>query len=91
MTSLRVTTATQSTMLTCPQCQHLFAPTKQRQTFCKPRCRALYSKEHGLQGEVAGVTRLLHGVSIVLHFKGPAEEKAVRLLKRQMVRLVVEP
>jgi hypothetical protein len=79
-------------MTTCAQCHAMFLARKPGQYFCKASCRAAYQRETGLQGQVAGVTRLLRGVSVVIHFPdGPAAEKAIALTKRQTVSIVREP
>lgn len=91
-TRVRVQTDIQSEMTPCAYCHGLFAMRKPGQHFCKAACRAAYSRETGLQGRVASVTRLLRGVSVVLHFQdGPAAEKAITLKKQQIVSVVREP
>lgn len=78
--------ADQQTLRTCPYCQSLFAPKRKAQQFCGSRCRSRYHLVIGMQGTVAGVTRLKRGVSVVLHFQdGPAADAAINLRKGDVV------
>lgn len=79
-------------MTTCLYCHAEFAARKPGTFFCKAAHRAAYQRETGLQGEVAGVSRLISGVKVVIHFPaGPAATKAIGLFKRQKVLLVKDP
>lgn len=82
----------QMEMRECPYCKVMFQPKRPRQGFCKRQCGKWYHEDVGTEGVVAGVTRIKRGVSIVLHFaNGPAAERAVMLLKGEIVRAITKP
>jgi hypothetical protein len=81
---------TQFEMRTCHYCKALFAPKRKHQQFCNTSCRSGFHFDRGLEGGVAGVTRLMRGrVSVVIHVDaGPAAEHAIALMRGDVVRVV---
>lgn len=78
-------------MRPCAYCRSLFLPKRKRQDFCDDKCRMGFHKDVGTTGTVAGVTRIKRGVSVVIHFAtGPAAERAVKLMKGEVARVVVK-
>lgn len=85
----RVPVPVQLEVRTCPYCHTVFQPARLQQEFCGRVCRKGYHEDVGTEGVIAGVTRIKRGVSVVLHFAtGSAAERAVKLLKGEVVRLV---
>jgi len=83
--------AAQAALVPCPYCHALFTPRRAWSVFCSNKCRDGYNVDFGTQGIVISVRRLKHGISVVMHFDGPAAERAVRLIPRELVRLVKKP
>ena len=80
----------QKTLCACAWsgCNALFEQRFPEQRFCKAKCRAAYSREVGLVGEVVGVRRLARRISVIVHCQ---DERALDLLLKSRVRLVREP
>lgn len=84
---------TQFEMRPCAYCRRMFTPAREDKAFCTRKCRASFHEDHGAEGIVAGVTRLMRGrVSIILHCEaGPAAEHAITLMRGDVVRVVKQP
>lgn len=75
----------------CPYCGASFKPRRSWQSYCSEKCRTAYDVEHGTTAKIARVSRLKSGVSVTLHFSGPAAERALNLVLGEHVRLVKRP
>lgn len=72
----------------CAQCAGAFLQKKPWQSFCSSQCRNDYAVQFGRCGKVRGVRKVKDGVSITVHFQGPAGEAALKLALHQPVTLV---
>ena len=75
----------------CPYCRSMFSPKRRWSAFCSAKCRDGYEADIGATGTIASVRKLQKGVSVVIHLKGPAAERALNLVPRELVRLVKRP
>ena len=75
----------------CPYCHGMFTPKRRWSAFCSAKCRDGYEADIGATGTIASVRKLQKGVSVVIHLKGPAAERALNLTPRELVRLVRRP
>ena len=71
-----------------PYCGALFVPRRRWSAFCSTKCRNDYDIDFGAQGLVKSVRRLKGAVSVVLHFQGPAAERAIHFRPQEVLRII---
>lgn len=81
----------QTEMRDCPYCRSMFTPKRRWGAFCSTKCRNDFEADFGATGTVASVRKLQRGVSVVIHLRGPAAERALNLVPRETVRVVKRP
>lgn len=86
-----IETATAPETRCCPYCQASFIPARRWQAFCSSEHRTAFDQEFGMLGKVARVSRLKSGVSVTLHFTGPAAERALNLELGAPARITRRP
>lgn len=86
-----IETAPEPEARTCPYCQASFIPARRWQAFCSSEHRTAFDQEFGALGKIAGVRKLKSGVSVTLHFTGPAAERALNLELGAPARVTRKP
>lgn len=89
--ALQCIEAAPAPLRTCPLCSVAFTPRTRWQTFCCAEHRTTYDQEFGTLGKVATVRKIKTGVSVSIHLRGPAAERALNLLLGDAVRVVKAP
>jgi len=75
----------------CPYCSTLFVPRRRFEHFCRAKCRNAFHMDVGTSGTIASVRRINKGISVIMHFTGPAAMSAMALLPKEAIRLVKAP